>query len=154
MSQSSVYSLEISSSHCKAEAIRQYIKQQKGSLEMQNQAAEIKLRAERRAGEILKEIPRADPRDNLLRGSMVALRDIVPFETVCKQNELPTTTAKRWQLEAEIPEAQFEQFVLETKAKVSASKNCPESIDRVYTFMLLLDHEYRITQAEMSTVRL
>jgi hypothetical protein len=37
-----------------AEAIRQYIRQQKGSFEMQNQAAEIKLRAERRAGEMLK----------------------------------------------------------------------------------------------------
>jgi len=38
-----------------AEAIRQYIRQQKGSFEMQNQAAEIKLRAERRAGEMLRE---------------------------------------------------------------------------------------------------
>lgn len=37
----------------KAEALRQYIRQQKGSLEMQNQCAEIKLRAERRAGEML-----------------------------------------------------------------------------------------------------
>jgi len=34
----------------KAEAIRQYIRQQGASLEMQNQAAEIKIRAERRIG--------------------------------------------------------------------------------------------------------
>jgi len=38
-----------------AEAMRQYIKQQKGSLVMQNQAAEIKIRAERRAGEMLRD---------------------------------------------------------------------------------------------------
>jgi hypothetical protein len=37
----------------KAEAIRLYYKQAKESLEMQNAVAEIKLRAERRAGELL-----------------------------------------------------------------------------------------------------
>lgn len=37
-----------------AEAIRLYVKKQKMGLEMQNSAAEIKLRAERRAGEMLK----------------------------------------------------------------------------------------------------
>src|SRR3972149_800455 len=42
-----------------AEAIRQYIRQQKGSLEMQNQAAEIKIRAERRAGEMLRDMEKA-----------------------------------------------------------------------------------------------
>jgi len=52
-----------------AEAIRQYIKQQKGSFEMQNQAAEIKLRAERRAGEMLREIPRWYEVNNLRRNT-------------------------------------------------------------------------------------
>jgi len=36
-----------------SEALRQYARQQKLSLEMQNRCAEIKIRAERRAGEIL-----------------------------------------------------------------------------------------------------
>ena len=36
-----------------AEAIRLYVRQQNMGLEMQNNAAEIKLRAERRAGEML-----------------------------------------------------------------------------------------------------
>ena len=48
---------EVKNIRDQAEAIRQYIKQQKGSFEMQNQAAEIKLRAERRAGEMLRESP-------------------------------------------------------------------------------------------------
>ena len=38
-----------------AEAIRLYVRQQNMGLEMQNNAAEIKLRAERRAGEMLEE---------------------------------------------------------------------------------------------------
>ena len=43
----------------KAEALRAYVRQQGEGLEMQNQCAEIKLRAERRAGEILSEQERA-----------------------------------------------------------------------------------------------
>lgn len=39
----------------KAEALRLYLRQQGASLEMQNHCAEIKLRAERRAGDLLKE---------------------------------------------------------------------------------------------------
>ena len=39
----------------RAEALRQYAKRAGKSLEMQNMCAEIKLRAERRAGELLKE---------------------------------------------------------------------------------------------------
>ncbi len=39
----------------KAEALRQYIRQQGASLEMQNHCAEIKIRAERKAGEMLGE---------------------------------------------------------------------------------------------------
>jgi len=44
-----------------AEVMRQYIRQQKGSFEVQNQAAEIKLRAERRAGEMLKDMEKQRP---------------------------------------------------------------------------------------------
>ena len=40
----------------KAEALRAYAKQAGMSLEMQNECAEIKLRAERRAGELLVEM--------------------------------------------------------------------------------------------------
>jgi len=39
----------------KAEALRAYSKQAGESLEMQNNCAEIKIRAERRAGELLRE---------------------------------------------------------------------------------------------------
>jgi hypothetical protein len=39
----------------KAEAVRVYLRQQQGSFEAQNYAAELKLRAERRLGELLSE---------------------------------------------------------------------------------------------------
>lgn len=93
-----------------AEAIRQYIRQQKGSFEMQNQAAEIKLRAERRAGEILKE----QERNKGARGVGVPFHD----ETAPTYEELGITRLQshRWQLEASVPEEKFEQFIAETKA--------------------------------------
>ena len=45
----------------RAEALRHYARQQGLSLEMQNRCAEIKLRAERRAGEILAEMEKHPP---------------------------------------------------------------------------------------------
>ena len=47
----------------KAEALRAYAKQSNESLEMQNQCAEIKIRAERRAGELLKDQKKATGAD-------------------------------------------------------------------------------------------
>ncbi len=47
----------------KAEALRLYYRQQEGGLEMQNNAADIKLRAERRAGELLKGMEKQGPGD-------------------------------------------------------------------------------------------
>lgn len=93
-----------------AEAIRAYIKQQRGSFEMQNQAAEIKLRAERRAGEMLREQVRGQgQRDETFHDGM-----FVPP----KLDDLGITyqDSHRWQLEADIPEERFEQFIAETKA--------------------------------------
>lgn len=95
-----------------AEALRQYIRQQGAGLEMQNYAAEIKLRAERRAGEMLAEMeknPGGNP--NQLHD---ATGSIPPSY---KELGIEKTQAMRWQLEAEIPEEVFERFAAETKAK-------------------------------------
>ena len=45
------------------EAFRVYAKQTEQGLEIQNQCAEIKIRAERKAGEILKEMKESGDRD-------------------------------------------------------------------------------------------
>ncbi len=92
-----------------ASALLAYIKQQKGSFEMQNQAAEIKLRAERRAGEMLKENPDIKPggdRKSSLHDERMKLADL----------DISEAQSYRWQLEAEIPEERFEQFISETTA--------------------------------------
>jgi len=101
---------EVKTIRDKAEAIRQYIKQQKGSFEMQNQAAEIKLRAERRAGEMLGEREKH-------KGAATPLHDERALALPkLKELGISEIQSHRWQLEAEIPEEKFEQFIAETKA--------------------------------------
>lgn len=96
----------------KAEALRQYIKQQGASLEMQNQCAEVKLRAERRAGEILA----AMPKNNGGRPSETSTTMVPVLEPVTLADiGITNNQSSRWQLEASLPEATFEQYVAEVK---------------------------------------
>lgn len=100
-----------------AEAIRQYIRQQKGSLEMQNQAAEIKLRAERRAGEMLRE---REPNPGIVLNGRDTVGGFIaePPKDIPTLSDLGITKAQsyRWQLESELPEDKFEALIAETKA--------------------------------------
>lgn len=90
----------------KAEAMRKYVAQANGSKEMQNQCAEIKLRAERRAGEMLKDtIPHKGGRPKNT-DTMSALSEAGVTE---KQSS-------RWQQEASVPEDVFEEYIENTKA--------------------------------------
>jgi len=101
---------EVKTIRDQAEAIRQYIRQQKGSLEMQNQAAEIKIRAERRAGEMLKE---ADKN----KGAATPLHDERAFD-IPKLADLGISEIQshRCQTEASVPEVIFERHIAEVKA--------------------------------------
>jgi DNA modification methylase len=127
----------------KAEAVRVYAAAAKLGLESQNEAAEIKIRAERKAGELLREMPKAkggeyyheEPTGN-------TMLPVAPPPTLaelgiekmqshlaggCEMQppvELPPTLAElgvektqshRWQTMAELPEEEFEEFVAETK---------------------------------------
>jgi N6-adenosine-specific RNA methylase IME4 len=98
----------------KAEAIRQYIRQQGASLEMQNQAAEIKIRAERRIGEMLGE-------QELHAGGRPQnrLHDVTGIELPPKLCDLGITKMQshRWQLSASVPEEVLEQHITEIKNK-------------------------------------
>jgi len=90
-----------------ASALRAYIRQQGASLEMQNQCAEIKLRAERRAGEMLAEQVKV--------GNPQLSHDVI---IAPKLNELGISLkeSSRWQLEAEVPEDIFEKHIAEIKS--------------------------------------
>lgn len=102
-----------------AEALRLYLKQQGESLEMQNACAEIKLRAERRAGEILRDMPKntgnaGNGRPSKLGGNIV----LPPKDDTPTLSDIGLTKmqSSRFQSIASIPELSFEQAIAETKA--------------------------------------
>jgi len=105
----------------KAEALRHYAKQQGLGLEAQNKAAEIKIRAERRAGEILAEVERTPPAEVAKRGghAKAATAQAGPkqrtYTETIKDAGIAHGTAQRWQAEASIPEPIFEAFVATAK---------------------------------------
>ncbi len=94
----------------KAEALRLYTKQAGESLEMQNMCAEIKLRAERRAGELLREMDKNEGGDptpsHHARGFPPTLSDL----------GINYSQSSRWQTIAGIPEETFEAHLAETVA--------------------------------------
>jgi len=93
----------------KAEALRIYAKQSGQSLEVQNKCAEIKLRAERRAGVILAEMEK----NKGARGKGVRFHD----ESAPTLAELGISQVQshRWQKMAGIPQRDFEAFIAGTK---------------------------------------
>jgi N6-adenosine-specific RNA methylase IME4 len=90
-----------------AEALRHYVKSAAMSLSLQNRAAEVKLVAERRIGELLSGCcSRGGDRKS-------AHRDV---ESDLKTLGLNRSQSARYQLEAAVPEDDFVQFVEETNA--------------------------------------
>jgi hypothetical protein len=95
----------------KAASIQHYIKQRDGSLESQNLAAELKIRAERKLGALLAETVNHTGGGNRKSRS----HDVTPI------SDLPDDVSKmeshRWQQIAAIPEPVFEQTVSDVKDK-------------------------------------
>lgn len=105
----------------KAEAMRVYAKQARLGLESQNYAAEIKLRAERRAGELLREIERTP---YTMRGVVKKYHDHTDdhgsnpsYSETIRENGIHPVAAQNWQQIAAVPEETFEAHVAETKAQ-------------------------------------
>lgn len=100
---------EVKAIRNQAEAVRAYLKQQGAALEMQNQCAEIKLRAERRLGELLAALPKlhgARPAD---AGS----HDVTPLADL----GIGKMQSHRWQAVAAVPDEAFERHVAETRER-------------------------------------
>ena len=87
-----------------AEAVRQYVKKAALPLEMQNKAVEVKLVAQRRAGEVLRAMQ--------LRGGdhRSSGRDDTRLEDLGIAKE----ESSRWQREASLPEELFQEYVRRT----------------------------------------
>lgn len=94
-----------------AEAARVYARAAKLGLEAYNHAAEVKVRAERKAGEMLSQLERGIPRPHskLEYGSQ--------YSDVLKEHEIPSTTAFRWQQLAELPDQEFEGHIEEARGE-------------------------------------
>jgi hypothetical protein len=84
-------------------------------LETQNWCAEIKIRAKRRAGELLKEMDRAQGR-RTDRTSAQAEPKSPTFEQQVADAGLDLSSAKRYQTIASMPQEVFEEHIADTKA--------------------------------------
>ena len=98
----------------KAEAMRLYCKQALHSLEMQNQCAEIKLRAERKAGDMLRDTEKHPPGPIPIKDRCHDATDLPPR---LEDLGISKSQSSRWQKISEIPEESFEEFIETTKSK-------------------------------------
>lgn len=111
---------EVKQIHDMAQAAQTYARAAKLGLEAQNHAAEIKLRAERKAGELLAQLER-DERAGAGRPPKIASNvghNLEPSEYRAVLDKTGTTRqdANRWGRIAEIPEQVFEQHLEDVKA--------------------------------------
>lgn len=88
----------------KAESIRAYLQKQGYGVEIQNEGAELKIRAERRLGELMPVKPKQGKRS-------LALHDA----TLKRDLSTERSQAHRWRKVASVPEVQFEDFVAEAR---------------------------------------
>jgi len=93
----------------KAEALRIYAKQARHAADMERQCAEIRLRAERRIGELLAEtVQRGRPKTS--SEVMFKLRDL----------GITPNQSSKWQLVATLPEEEFERYVSTAREPTTA----------------------------------
>lgn len=93
---------EVTELRNRAEAVRSWARNVAVNLEMQNRAAELKLRAERKAGQLLSDLRlRGGDRKSSSHDGRLKLSDL----------GISQSQSKRWQKEAAIPEAAFQQYL-------------------------------------------
>jgi len=95
-----------------AEALRVYAQQASKGLEIQNKCAEIKIRAERRAGELLARMDKA-PGGQPYHSTSNKMLPVEPLSSL----GISKMDASRWQLEAKLSERDFATWVNETQSK-------------------------------------
>jgi N6-adenosine-specific RNA methylase IME4 len=95
----------------RALAYRAYVKQIGESLEMQNMIAEIKIRAERKVGELLKEQGRGQGE----RDKKIETSDNVGLKPKLEEIGISYHQSADWQKIADIPEETFERHIVKTK---------------------------------------
>lgn len=102
---------EVKHVHDIATAAAEYARAARLGLEAQNHAAEIKLRAERKAGELLRGLERATPQTARI---VFNAKHDTEYATVLEDTNTTRLDAHRWQKIAALPDETFEQFIAET----------------------------------------
>lgn len=100
----------------KAAAVAIYLRTRGASLEAQNDALEIKLRAERRIGELTREIPKAAPQEKAGRGKVGPTPGLTSKTSSLRDLNVPKQRAAEFETLASIPEKEFEEHVTKTRA--------------------------------------
>jgi len=108
---------EVKHVHDLAQAAAVYARAARLGLEAQNSAAEIKIRAERKAGEMLEGLERGqggDRRSDIFQTSNNGLMKS-NYAAVLEETDTTRQAAARWQKIAALPDAQFEHYIAVTK---------------------------------------
>lgn len=92
----------------RAEAAREYVKSASLGLDAQNRAAEIKLRAERKAGKLLAQLV-------FSRGGRPTGKNQPTKATSLRTLGINKSQSSRWQLEASVSDEVFEKYISQTK---------------------------------------
>jgi len=138
---------EVKSIKDKAEAMRAYAKQVGESLEVQNDICEIKLRAERRMGEMLKE-------SNIKPGNKNTLKQfsdsniVSPSEEKLSDFGIEKHESSRYQKIADLSEEKFEEIIKETKQE---EKELTESL--MLKTAKKIEHESKIQKQKEAIER-
>ncbi len=93
-----------------AEAARTYARAAKLGLEAANHAAEVKLRAERKAGELLGQLKRA-PAGRPAENTRQPVGNFSEYRQTLEETSVEERTAQRWQAAATVPADIFEEHV-------------------------------------------
>lgn len=111
---------EVSEIHSKARALEIYAQQAK-NVDAERKATEIRLRAERRTGELLKELQRSPQSKG---GRISASNDATPkseFSEALDRTGITRQTASRYQALAAVPEPAFERHLKAPETKPTTS---------------------------------
>jgi hypothetical protein len=106
-----------------------YAKAARLGLEMQNEAAEIKIIAERKAGEMLRKMPKVKGNERSKKGIDLTMSPNSYEELGIERNQ-----AQRWQKEAVLPEKEFTAYL-------SRVKECKEEITSKAVYDLAKNYE-------------
>ena len=119
---------EVKEIHDKARAVEIYAKQAR-NLDAERKACDIRLRAERRTGELLKELHRAEPAERNPAGknqSSVSSNDATKpkseYAETLERTGITKQTASRYQGLADVPKETFEKHLSDPKERASTSK--------------------------------